>query len=431
MEEKEAGKEIELRSEEVQDVLGKVPHWIVRQGIVIIGIIILALLIGSYFFKYPDTVPATMTLTSTSPPASITAKSNGALKEFYISDGDYVNEKDYLAVIENPASTKEILELKARLVQAMQNPDTLLSFRYKDLQLGNVQEWYSAFIKALNNYQKFVELDFYPKKIRSIYTRIQRYEKYYESMLRQYEIIKEQYRIEGKQFQRDSLLLEKDMISRLSMENTHIQYLKSRTSLESSFSTLENIRIEMAGLHESLIDIERQHQNEKSIIDAELNTAVIQLVNAINTWELTYVLLSPFAGKITFTNYWSENQNVTSGETIFTVIPDKNPELVGKAMLPLARSGKVKTGQQANIYFANYPDEEYGMVKGIVKNISLVPTHNNYAIEITLPEGLLTTYKKELPFSPEMVADIEIITEDLRMIERIFLPIRKLLNNHL
>ena len=46
----EAGKEIELRSEEVQEVMGQIPAWIVRWGITILFIVVLVLLVGSYFF---------------------------------------------------------------------------------------------------------------------------------------------------------------------------------------------------------------------------------------------------------------------------------------------------------------------------------------------------------------------------------------------
>jgi HlyD family secretion protein len=95
-------------------------------------------------------------------------------------------------------------------------------------------------------------------------------------------------------------------------------------------------------------------------------------------------------------------------------------------LLPVARSGKVKKGQKVNIYLANYPDEEFGIVKGMVEDISLVPVNDHYTLEIALPDGLLTTYKKTLPFSQEMTANAEIITEDMRLIERFVLPLKKL-----
>ncbi|MBC8620117.1 hypothetical protein H8788_20470, partial [Parabacteroides faecis] len=49
----ETGKKIELRSEEVQEVMGQIPAWIVRWGITLLFVVVLALLVGSYFFIYP------------------------------------------------------------------------------------------------------------------------------------------------------------------------------------------------------------------------------------------------------------------------------------------------------------------------------------------------------------------------------------------
>lgn len=56
--------EIELRSEDVQEVLGQTPSWILRRGIFMLTIFVFVLLAGSWFFKYPQVVNATITLTS-------------------------------------------------------------------------------------------------------------------------------------------------------------------------------------------------------------------------------------------------------------------------------------------------------------------------------------------------------------------------------
>lgn len=54
----EEGKDIELRSDSVQEVMSKVPPGILRWGITVLSIILLMLLTGSYFFKYPETIEA-------------------------------------------------------------------------------------------------------------------------------------------------------------------------------------------------------------------------------------------------------------------------------------------------------------------------------------------------------------------------------------
>lgn len=60
-------KDIELRSEEVQEVMGQVPAWIVRWGIRLLFLVVVTLLVGSCFFKYPDVITADMTLTGQHP----------------------------------------------------------------------------------------------------------------------------------------------------------------------------------------------------------------------------------------------------------------------------------------------------------------------------------------------------------------------------
>ena len=68
------------------------------------------------------------------------------------------------------------------------------------------------------------------------------------------------------------------------------------------------------------------------------------------------------------------------------------------------------------------------MVRGIIKTISLVPDDQLYAVEVEFPEGLVTYYDIEIPFNQEMLGRGEIITEDRRLIERIFSPIRSMLS---
>jgi HlyD family secretion protein len=94
------------------------------------------------------------------------------------------------------------------------------------------------------------------------------------------------------------------------------------------------------------------------------------------------------------------------------------------------RSGKVKTGQTVNIKFSSYPFLEYGMVKGIVKSKSLVPSGVFYVLEIDLPDGLTTLYGKNLEFTQNMQGTAEIITDDLRLLQKIINPFRYLISRN-
>jgi len=49
---------IELRSENVQDILTQPPHWMIRWGNSVIFVILLIVLVMSWFIKYPEFIPA-------------------------------------------------------------------------------------------------------------------------------------------------------------------------------------------------------------------------------------------------------------------------------------------------------------------------------------------------------------------------------------
>jgi HlyD family secretion protein len=114
-----------------------------------------------------------------------------------------------------------------------------------------------------------------------------------------------------------------------------------------------------------------------------------------------------------------------------TVIPKRKEKPIGKIILPMLGAGKAKAGQQVNIKLTNFPYIEYGMLKGTISTISSVPDQGNYYVEIKLNNGLITNYNKTLPFSQEMTGNAEIITEDMRLLQRLTGPVYSLFKEKL
>ena len=421
---------IELRSEEFQEVLGTVPPWILRWGITVLAIVVVALLIGSAIIKYPDVILAQIVLTGSTPPAAIVAHASGKLRKMYVTDNQNVKIGDYLAVIDNPAKTKDIQFLKKYLVQFDPDSNRIL-LPDKDWQLGSMQQLYTSFYTTLFEYSEYKRLLYYPQKRAITLKRITQYENQYNTLLNQQKITEKQYEIAQKQYTRDSILHKKGVLADEEFETMENAFLQSHTSRENMFTNLNNTQIQIGQLRESLLDTEEQGIEKLNSLQTQLQSLVSQLKTGIEDWELNYALRAPIDGKITFSKYWIENQNVTSGEEIFTIVPDSVYRIIGKAMLPIARSGKVKIGQKVNIRLQNFPENEYGILRGLVQHISLTPAQTGeiiyYSVEVNLPNGLVTTYKKELPYLPNMQGQADIITEDLSLLERLVLPIKKIL----
>ena len=428
--EKQELKTVELRSEELQDVMGKIPPWILRRGITLLFCVVVVLLVGSAFFTYPDMIQAPVTLTGSTPPAGVIAFSSGKLDMLHTQDNQVVKAGDYLAVIHNPALTDDMLYLKRFLDGLDVERDSVFDMPDKSLLLGGVQSLYASFYIMLFNYNEYIRQQYYPNKIRLAKERIAQYNEQYGSLLRQQKITEEQKELIDKNHARSSMMHEQGGISGRELDESRSRQLQGQLSEENMLNTINNMRIQLAQLHESVIDMEYQHTEKMNDFRSQIRSMTSQLKANIQSWEMSYVLMSPIDGIITFTRYWVSNQNVQGGEEVFTVIPVSESRIIGKAMLPVARSGKVKAGQKVNIRLDNFPDSEFGMLKGLVQNISLVPTVSGgmsyYVVEIEIPEGLFTNYKKELPSLPNMSGMADIITEDMSLLERFVMPMKKI-----
>ena len=155
--------EIELRSEEFNEVLSVVPAWIIRWGITVTACVVLLLLVGSAVFKYPDIISSTVTLTGTTPVSAIVAKTSGKLQELYVGNNQQVKANTLLAVIENPARTNDIIRLKELVEQAENSLDTIALVPSQQLQLGSLQSLYSSFYLSMSEYRQFKELAYHLK----------------------------------------------------------------------------------------------------------------------------------------------------------------------------------------------------------------------------------------------------------------------------
>lgn len=136
-EDKKEYKEIELRSEEVQEVMSHVPVWILRWGITVLFCIVIILLIGSYLFKYPDVVEAEITVSTQNPPAYVVARVAGRLEELCAENGAVVRKEAVLGMIENSAKAEDLFLLKERMKQ-WEGQGFVLSMAEQLFDLGNI-----------------------------------------------------------------------------------------------------------------------------------------------------------------------------------------------------------------------------------------------------------------------------------------------------
>ncbi|MCF8372249.1 MAG: HlyD family efflux transporter periplasmic adaptor subunit [Bacteroidales bacterium] len=425
-------KKIEIRSDDFQEIIGRTPSWMVRYGIIAITLSILVLLVGSYFFKYPDIIKSRIVITTENPPVSIIARADGKLQGLVVGDNEPVTPGQLLAFIETPANTRDIQRISQILSPFVNDKTALLdsistinldsSFR-----LGDIQVSFLNFKSAINDYNYFFELNYYPQKIESLEEEINQHKVQYNRVYRQRNLLEEEYKLSKNQFQRDSGLHLKGLISDVEFEKARSTIIKKKYDFEDVRTKLSDSKIRMSVLNQEILDLQLNFADNKKQLELRLIETFDKLLSEIATFEQKYILRSPIKGRISFNKIWSNNQFLRENETVFTIVPEEQTKIIGKLDLPVKNSGKVKPGQRVNIKLENYPYLEFGMVLGIVERISSVPENNYYTLEVSFPNGLTTNYNRELPFSQKMQGDAEIITENISLLKQIVNPLKSLI----
>jgi len=432
-------KKIELRSEDVNDILSRPPGWILRWGSAVIFIIVALLLVGSAIFKYPDRLVAPVLVTSENLPAQLVAKTTGRLQNIFKKEGELVSKSELIATIENPTSYENYLELKSITTQfsdSLGSDGNITGCSFPaNLQLGGLQNVYTQFLKSFKEDKNFIEINYHRKKIAILKRQIEAQKSLQLLSEKQLSLSKEQMDISDNIYKRDLSLYDQKVISQFDLEKSKSTQLSTRQQYETAQSDLNNMKINILQAEQSVFDLELNREEQLNLLERSLMGNYDDLRAEVKQWEQNYLLISPVDGKVSFTKFWQENQNVSVGDVVFTIVPIRDAKITGKIYLPLAGAGKVKVWQKVNIKLDNYPYMEFGMVQVKVGSISMIPTVINenkvYIVGVEFPNRLKTNYGIDLMFTEEMQGVAEIITKDLSLLQRILFTVKHVFKSRL
>jgi multidrug resistance efflux pump len=420
---------IQLHSEGVQDILTQPPHWMVRWGNTTIFVILLLILVMSYLIKYPEFVPSTVIISSRNPPEKLEARVNTKVAEILVSDHQAVSRNQLLMVLQSTADYRDVIRLRS-IVDSMDSRgmEHFPLAEVAGFKLGDIQADYNAFAKALTDEQLYARLQPYSPDYAAANRSLTESRNRIRTLQQQKSIEQTKYELSKIEFDRYQELFKERVVSAAEFSQERMKFLQAGQNLE-------NINITISQLQESILSIEKTRSGatinaEKDKINLTSQTGQLfeQLRKSLNAWEQNYLLTSSVAGVVGFQQFLGKNQFVKTGDILLSVMPDDKDILIGGLRVPATNSGKVKLGQKVLLKLDNYPYQEFGMVEARVQNIANAPDKDgNYYVNVILPNGLRTSFHKNLPFDKELKGNAEIVTQDLRLIERFFYQLRKLL----
>ncbi len=431
--ERQEEKDIELRCEEVQEILTRPPHALVRWGITVFFSVLALVFIGGCFFKYPDVVSAEITVTTEHPPVWIVARGSGKIKEVYGKDREQVEAGKIIAVLENPAETKDVLLLGEVLQDFCLTDSCINSIEFPErLALGSIQAVYATFIKSLTDYRNFLSLDLYEQKIEATRKELQEYRNYIKHLKRQAELDKEQVRIAETVHSREKKLFGEGLTAQSDYEEAKQVFLNRQQGQEQMMTSLSSAKIQEAQLQQNILETRMEQSREANSLGTALKAAYNELQVSIEDWKMTYLFISPAGGILSYNNVWQKNQNVNSGDKVFSIVASQTGDIIGKIKLPVNGSGKVKSGQRVNISVTGYPYMEFGFLTGTVVSVSLLTDSDSmYTVTVSLPQDLCTSYGKVLDFNGELTGTAEVMTDERSIAGRLLEPLRYLWEKYL
>ena len=418
-------------SDPVEEIMGNPPGRILRWGTFNIFIVFVLFILFAWFIKFPDLIPSPVEITTENPPVTIVSKVNGRIKHLDIANKSKVVKGQVIAVMETAASFKEF-EILHQFADTTSHLLSLPDNSVPELkELGELQIYYSAFRKYLADYNNYIQNDYYGSKIQSVTKEIIGTRFYIGRLQESEKLYSENLELDTKRFNRDSTLFKADKtIADGDYEKSRQAHIRQRLDLQDIRLQLSAKNIEQISREQLLSEYSIMRAKEIEKLTSTLEESFRNLRAEITIWEITYLLVSPVSGTVTFTKYWSENQSVTKDEPVMTIVPTNQGNYIGRVYLKMQRSGKVVTGRWVNVKLSSFPYLEYGMIRGKIKTKSLVPSGDAYVIEIELPDGLNTLYNKQLEFTQNMQGTAEIITDDRRLLQKIVDPFRYLLSKN-
>lgn len=426
-------------SEEAQEILGKIPLWIIRWGITLIFLFFGAIIIGCCFIKYPERVNGTVTITTAYSPIDVVSKKSGNLERILVRNGDSIKSEAILGVIRSNANYYDILSIESNIMLVNDSVLNLVVFDrwiYKQYNLGDLQSEWTSFYSACLKYRAYIERAVIDQKKELLREQIDKQTEYYFQMKNQADILKEDLQYEEKGHRRDSSLFIHKVMSEAEYEESARKLLKTRNNVISFKSQITSTELSILQNKQQIIELSIQQDDEILSMEQEINSSRKKLLALIRNWELSYLLVSPIDGIVSFVRKWDEGQFINIGETFLTVVPKEEYNVVGIVKIPQESFGKIETGQKVNVRLNGYPYMEYGLLIGVVGHISSVPEEATvqqaspqYTAEIIFPNGMKSSYGKKLKLIQKMSGTAEIITEERSLMMRLIDPIVTLLKS--
>jgi HlyD family secretion protein len=421
----------EVLSEEVQDILTYRPKWIIRNGNILLLVIVLLMLATTWLIRYPDIITSSARLKALNPPKQIVARTNGKLIKLFVQNGETTQQDSHLGLLESTADYGQMMKLlqwvdsmvakleAGEIGKAIELPVPMLS------ALGEVQVQYQTFQNQLSLARQTIRSGYYEKKKAALKVDLQYMASLNKNVADMKELQEQDRALQEKELEAYEKLAKEKVIAPLELNQYRSRLLAKDQGLEQTSSQVINGDISTHRKQTELLDIQKQILDQQQ----QFQSSLLELKSQIEKWVQQYVLVAPEDGAVLFVSTLNQNEPVQNGQPLFYIQPEKSDFYV-ELIVGQKGFGKVKKGQKVILRVDGFPSDEFGYLSANIDYLATIPTRSDsFLVKAQLEDVLYTNYGKKLLFNDNMTAQAEIITDNRRLFERFFSSFRSLSRN--
>lgn len=416
-----------LRSTEVSELISNKPGFLIRWGITIFFMVLLLIVAATFFIHYPDVVQARAKLTSINAPKEVKTKTDGKLIKLNAVEGKFVQQGQLLGFMESRANHYEVMMLSQTIdsLQILMNnnqAEVVPKYLLQPYQnIGEVQQAYQAFIQGFILFKQYLATGYYLKKKAMLQADIIYLQRLHANLTEQKEMQQQDLGLARETFNANTTLKEQKVISPLDYRNEKSKYIGKAMTIPQINSAIISNESSQHEKRKEILQLENEIAQQKGIFSQVLNTIKAQL----DDWKSKYLLIAPIDGKVAYAGFIQENQQLQNNQTICFINPE-NSNYYAEILIPHNNFGKVKQGQKVLLKLPSYPFQEYGAVEARLDFISSIATDSGYAAKVILNNGLKTNYNKSVQYRDGLIAQGEIITDDLKLSDRLINSVKQI-----
>jgi multidrug resistance efflux pump len=418
---------IEVLNEEIQEILGTPPGWILRFGTLIFLIVIVVLIWLSYWIQYPDVVVSEIIVSFNDPPTKLISPKSGYLNKLHTVHNQKVKKGKLLISYNSEANYQDVLSLYEKLIEVKQtNQQSILSLSFtENYSIGELQKSLSQFLDKQKQYNLKVkgitEVTYKSDKQKQIISLENGIE--YSSNLRDNLAVQ----IDNIQIQmkNEEAMVKMDKLSQSELNKTRDKLTVLSSNLNATEAEIKDKQFKISNLRTDLVNLSVNNEKGREVALSEMNAAFIQFKSNVSQWISSHLIISPTDGTVQVTNkFLKSGQYVNKDEPLLIIIPPQSNKMKGIMNVPFNESGNIKKNQLVLVRLNSYPSSKYGIIQGKVALSSNIALEENAKlvspVTVYFENGLITTTGYKVSTKKELSGMARIITQNKRFIQRLF-----------